>query len=73
MIPGLDCKDFNYNNNNSFLLLDIRCVSYLPIKKILSVTAQMQNLVPFFTVYLYQQMLLSFSVLGQKLFNSWDH
>lgn len=31
MIPGLDCKDFNYHNN--ILPLDIRCVSSLPIKK----------------------------------------
>lgn len=73
MISGLDCKDFNYNNNNNFLPLDVRCVSCLPTKKFLSVMAQMWNLVPFFTVYLYQQMLLSCCVLGDKFLNSWEH
>lgn len=64
-IPGLDCKDFVYVNNKSFLALDISALNLCPYKGF-EYKEPTWNLMPFFTLYLHQQMLLTSCIFGEK-------
>lgn len=66
MIHGLDCKDFVYINK-SFWALDISALNLCSYKGF-EYKEPTWNLMPFFTLYLHQQMLLTSCISGEKSF-----